>query len=88
MTSRTCAGKVNGLSLVNIAGKVMWAAIVLPVLVLRLSIVWLAAAFALSETFKAICSIALARAHTGLKLTVDLRAALRAMKASMPFWVP
>jgi O-antigen/teichoic acid export membrane protein len=81
------AGRVNGLSVVNILGKVMWAAIVLPVLIFNLSIVWLAAAFAFSETFKSASSMWLARRHTGLKLDVDLKSAFKAMKSSMPFWV-
>ena len=81
------AGQVGGLSIVNIIGKLLWAAIVLPVLFLDLSIFWLAVAFLVSETFKAICSAWLARVHTRLTLKVDLKATFRAMKAAMPFWV-
>ncbi|MBK7863675.1 MAG: hypothetical protein IPJ65_34735 [Archangiaceae bacterium] len=81
------AGRVGGLSVVNIVGKVLWAAIVIPVLVLDLSIVWLAAAFCISETFKAIGSSWLAARHTGITLRVDLKVSWRAMRDSMPFWI-
>ena len=81
------AGRVGGLSIVNIVGKLMWAAVVIPVLFLDISIVWLAVAFLLSETFKAICSTWLAAKHSKITLAVDLKAAFRAMKAALPFWV-
>jgi O-antigen/teichoic acid export membrane protein len=81
------AGKVDGLSVSNIIGKLLWAGIVVPVLLLRLSIVWLAAAFAISEGTKAVIATLLVRHHTALKLTVDLPATLRALKGSLPFWV-
>jgi O-antigen/teichoic acid export membrane protein len=81
------AGKVGGLSLVNIIGKVVWAAIVIPVLLLDLSIVWLPAAFTLSETFKAVCSSWLAAHHTRISFRIDLKATFKAMRDSMPFWI-
>jgi O-antigen/teichoic acid export membrane protein len=81
------AGKVGGLSVSNILGKVVWAAIVVPVLLTHQSIVWLAVAFALSEGLKAIAATSLVRHHTGLKLTVDLRHTFAALRRSLPFWV-
>jgi O-antigen/teichoic acid export membrane protein len=81
------AGRVDGLSVSNILGKILWAAIVVPVLVLHLSIVYLAVAFALSEGTKAVIATALVRHHTQLKLTVDLRATFKALRASLPFWL-
>ena len=81
------AGRVDGLSIVNIVGKVLWAGIVIPALFLDVSIVWLAVAFLVSETFKAVCSTWLAAKHQKITLAVDLKAATRAMKAALPFWV-
>ncbi len=81
------AGRVDGLSVTNIIGKVVWGIIVVPVLLLQLSLVWLAVAFALSEGFKAIASTVLAVKHTNLKLHVDLKITFAAMKASAAFWV-
>ncbi len=81
------AGQVGGLSIVNIVGKLLWAAVVVPVLYLGLPVLWLAFAFMVSETFKALCSAWLARMHTRITLRVDLKATWKLMKASTPFWV-
>ncbi|MBL8950035.1 MAG: polysaccharide biosynthesis C-terminal domain-containing protein [Myxococcaceae bacterium] len=81
------AGKVGGLSVVNIVGKLMWAAIVIPALFLNLPLMWLAVAFLVSETFKALTSAWLAKVHTDVTLRVDVKAAWRAIKDSTPFWV-
>jgi len=81
------AGRVGGLSIVNIVGKLIWAAIVVPVLFLGLSVIWLAVAFLASETFKALFSAYLARLHTQITMRVDLEATWKLMKASTPFWV-
>lgn len=81
------AGKVGGISIANIVGKLLWAAIVIPALFMQLSIVWLAVAFLVSETFKAICATWLAARHQRITLAVDLKAAFKAMKAALPFWV-
>lgn len=81
------AGKVGGLSVVNIVGKLIWAGIVLPVLFLELPLIWLAAAFAISEGFKAVCSSWLASRHSALTWRVDVKGTFKAMRASMSFWI-
>ena len=81
------AGKVGGISITNIVGKLMWAGIVIPVLFLGLPIIWLAVAFLASETFKAVAATWLAAKHQRITLAVDLRAAFKAMRGALPFWV-
>jgi O-antigen/teichoic acid export membrane protein len=81
------ASKVGGLSVSNIVGRLIWAAIVVPALMWHASLVWVAGAFAISEVFKAIYATMLVRRHTGLKLTIDFAATKNALKGSLPFWV-
>lgn len=81
------AGKVDGLSVVNVVTKLTWAVGILTGLYLRASIIWLAAAFTISETIRALGTIWLCRRHVGLTATVDWPATRRAMKASVSWWV-
>jgi O-antigen/teichoic acid export membrane protein len=81
------AGKVGGLSVTNIIGKLIWAVLVVAALWLKLSIIWLAAAFAISEGFKACASTILARVHTGLRFNLDVGVTVLAIRSSVPWWI-
>jgi O-antigen/teichoic acid export membrane protein len=52
-----------------------------------LSIMWLAVAFGVSETFKAVASTWLARTHASITMRVDLKGSFTAMRSSVPFWL-
>lgn len=81
------AGKVDGLSVVNVVTKLTWAVGILTGLYLRASIIWLAAAFAVSETIRVLGTLWLCRHHVGLTATVDWPATRHAIKASVSWWV-
>ncbi|HEY3449715.1 MAG TPA: oligosaccharide flippase family protein [Myxococcales bacterium] len=80
-------GRVDGLSLVSIATKVVWAATIPLLLVAGLGLPGIALAFLLSEAVKAAALSRLVGKAVDLELRLDLRATLAALAASLPFYV-
>lgn len=81
------AGKVDGLSVVNIITKLTWAVGIVSGLWLGASIVWLAASFAVSEAIRAGGTLWLCNKHVGLRFEVDWPATKNAIKKSVSWWI-
>ncbi|MCA1826851.1 MAG: flippase [Myxococcales bacterium] len=80
-------GTVDGLSVTNVAGKLLWGAGTVAGLVTHSGLIALAAAFAGAELFKACVLFALCRKHLSLDLRLRVDATRRAILASLPFFV-
>ena len=80
-------GTVDGLSIANVAGKVLWGGATVAALATHSGLIALAAAFALAELAKAAALFALCRKHLLLDLRIDTDATRRAVVASLPFFV-
>ncbi len=81
------AGKVDGLSIVNILAKLTWAVGIVAGLFFHVSIVWLAVSFALAESVRTAGTLWLCRRHVGLTAEVDWPATRNAIKVSVAWWV-
>jgi O-antigen/teichoic acid export membrane protein len=80
-------GTVGALSVVNVAGKLLWGAGVTAVLLTRSSIVLVPVAVAIAESVKVVALFVLARRHVALRLRWDLPAARAVIGASLPFYL-
>lgn len=82
-----CAGRVDGVSVISVVTKVLWAGGCAAAIALRLPL-W---AFPLSvlagEVLECGVLYALARRHAGLRFRVDRRATVAALAVSFPFYV-
>lgn len=78
-------GTVDGLSMGNIATKLLWGAGIVLALALHAGLAAIAAAFVLSELVKSVVLTRLARRHLDLRTTWALRPALAVVVASLPF---
>ncbi|MGI5863127.1 MAG: flippase [Myxococcales bacterium] len=80
-------GNVDGLSVMNIASKLMWGAGILAALLLRSGLAVIASCYVAAEAVKALALGLLARKHLGLKLRPRLAPALSVIAASLPFYL-
>jgi O-antigen/teichoic acid export membrane protein len=80
-------GRVDGLSVVTVAAKLVWAGSIPLFLFAGLGLPGVALAFLLSEALKAAALWRLTGRALELRLRVDLRATLAALVASLPFYV-
>lgn len=80
-------GTVDGLSWANVAGKLLWGALVLLGLLQLRGLAFLALAFLFAELAKGAVLLRLCQKHLGLRLGVDLRAAREVALASAPFFL-
>jgi O-antigen/teichoic acid export membrane protein len=79
-------GAVDGLAVLNVATKVVWAGGILGALSIGAGVEGVAVALAASEALKTAALLVLARRHVGLKLSINLRPALAVVAASLPFY--
>ncbi|MGA9525602.1 MAG: flippase [Myxococcaceae bacterium] len=79
--------QVDGLSIVNVVGKLLWGVGIALALTTGAGLVGLAAAFIASEAFKSLALFRLCRKHVGLRLTCDLRVGARVLWASAAFFL-
>lgn len=80
-------GQVDGLSLMNIAGKALWGVALLGALFLKAPLVWLGVPLLLSEALKTLVLYRLASRHAGLRLRLDVPATRLALVASLPLFL-
>lgn len=80
-------GEVGGLSLTNVATKVLWGSGMLLALARGAGVPGLALAFALAELVKALSLWMLCRRHLALELRIDAAATRGVVLASLPFFV-
>ncbi len=80
-------GRVDGLSVINVISKVIWAGGIALSITLAAPIWWFAAAFLASEGVKAAILYALARKHLALKLRLDFKATKQALILGSPFFL-
>jgi O-antigen/teichoic acid export membrane protein len=79
--------KVGGLAAINVISKVCWGLWIVSCIVLKAPLVFLASAFAVSETVRALVLHQIAKRQIGYVFKVDMPAALAALKMSVPFYV-
>ncbi len=79
--------QVGGLSVINVASKLVWAGGVAAALALGGGARAVALAFLVSEALRAFVLLVLCRRHLGLRLSVQPRAAWTVLAASLPFFV-
>lgn len=80
-------GSVGGLSVVNVASKLLWGGGVTAVLLTGAPLVLVPGVLACAEAIKGIALFALARKHLHLRLRWEGAAARRVMKDSLPFYL-
>lgn len=80
-------GEVDGLSVVNVVGKVLWGAGVLLGMALGQALIAVPIALLLSEVVKGAVLYRLAHRLAGLRLRLDLPGTRAALVASLPFYV-
>ncbi|XXF78064.1 flippase [Myxococcaceae bacterium GXIMD 01537] len=80
-------GTVGGLSVVNVAGKLVWGGGLLAALFLNAPLPWLAVPVLAAETLKSGALWALARRHLGLVFRVDAAATRAVLKSSLPYYI-
>ncbi len=89
--SYTCAtmlqavGEVDGQSVLNVAGKLVWGAGIAAALALGAGVRGVALAALAAEACKVVGFAALARRHVGLRLRLDVPATAAVVRASLPF---
>jgi O-antigen/teichoic acid export membrane protein len=81
------SGTVDGLSVVNVAAKLLWGAGMVAAVATRSGVAALAGAFAVSEVLKSLALALLCRRHVDLRLRVDVAATKRVLLVSVPFFV-
>ncbi len=79
-------GRVNGLSVWNVASKVAWGVGIAAALAAGWGVTGAAAAVLASEALKCAALAVLTRRHVGLRFRVDLRASAAVVRASLPFF--
>ncbi|HVP67270.1 MAG TPA: flippase [Anaeromyxobacteraceae bacterium] len=80
-------GTVDGLSVMNVVGKVLWGVGILVGIALHHAVVGVALAFVISEVAKCAVLWQLAKKHLGLGLRLDWAGTKTAIKASLPFYL-
>jgi O-antigen/teichoic acid export membrane protein len=80
-------GAVEGLALLNVVTKLVWAAGILGALSIGAGVEGVAVALAGAEALKAVALLVLARRHLDLSLVVDLERTLVVVGASLPFYL-
>lgn len=80
-------GAVNGLAVLNVGIKLVWAAGIFAALGTGAGVEGVAAALASAEALKSAILLVLVRRHLDLALTVDLPRTLAVVTASLPFYL-
>lgn len=80
-------GKVNGLSVVTVVGKVLWGGLIVGGVMLDWPLWGFALALVVSELAKALATWKLAADHVGLTFTVDVPATKKMFVGALPFYV-
>jgi len=80
-------GTVDGLSVMNVVGKVLWGVGILAGIALDHAVVGVALAFVISEAAKCAILWQLARKHLSLKIRLDWKGTKTAIRASLPFYL-
>jgi O-antigen/teichoic acid export membrane protein len=81
------AGEVDGISVLSVVTKVVWAAGISGALLSGAALVWVPLSLLVSEAIKASALFVLCRRHVGLKLRLDLRVTFATLLASSAFMV-
>lgn len=81
------ARTVDGLSVINVVAKLMWAAGFVATMALRWPLVGIPLSVLAAEALKAAVTFALARRHLNLKLTVDWSKLKPVLRSSLAFYV-
>jgi O-antigen/teichoic acid export membrane protein len=81
------SGTVDGLSILNVAAKILWGTGMVAAIVTRSGVAALAGAFALSEALKTVALALLCRKHVQLRLRIDRSATKSVLLVSIPFFV-
>ncbi len=79
--------QVDGLSIANVVGKLLWGVGIALSLALGWGLAGLAAAFIASEAFKSAALYQLCRKHIGLRLICNLKLGVRVLGASAAFFL-
>ena len=80
-------GRVGGLSVLNVASKVVWGGGIVGVIVLHGGVRSVALAMLVAEIFRTVGLVVLTRVHVGLRLTVNVGATALVLRASAPFYL-
>lgn len=81
------ARTIDGLSALNVAAKLMWAAGFVATMVFHLPLVGIPLSVFLAEFMKLVVGYGLARKHVKLKLTIDWSKVAPVLRSSFPFYV-
>ncbi|HEY0779489.1 MAG TPA: oligosaccharide flippase family protein [Gemmatirosa sp.] len=79
-------GQVDGLSVWNVASKIVWGAGIAVALAFGWGVVGVAVAMLASEALKAAALALLSRRHVGLRFRIDSAASRAVVRASLPFF--
>ncbi len=79
-------GQVDGLSVWNVASKVVWGIGIAVALAFGQGVIGVAVAMLASEALKAAALAILSRRHVGLRFRIDTAASLAVIRASLPFF--